>query len=314
LVISSLFGVHTDCKTFEEKVSGFSGHTRAFLKIQDGCNQNCSYCKVTIVRGPSKSREEKGILDEVKRLVMGGYKEIVLTGICIGLWEGKNGRKLTHLLSEIIKINGEFRIRISSIEPNHITDEFINVFAGSNKICKHLHIPLQNGSDRLLKLMNRRYDTKMFADLISKLTKLIPNIGISLDIIVGFPGEKEEDFKNTLDFVSKIKPSRLHVFRYSDRKGTVSEKMKEKVVIPIAKDRVNRLITLGESLMKEFCLRFLNKKVEVLVENKLKNGLLEGYTSEYVKCKFFESSQEIGKIVVVVPSEIDMAQNCLLFK
>jgi threonylcarbamoyladenosine tRNA methylthiotransferase MtaB len=291
----------------KERVSGFDSHTRAFLKIQDGCDQTCSYCKVNLVRGPSRSKEKNEILEELEHLTGAGYKEIVLTGICLGAWKGPGGEKLSDLLNDIEKIEGDYRIRLSSIEPNHIDDTLIGSITGSKRICRHLHIPLQSGSGKVLKAMNRRYDPAQFEELIRKLRAKEPLMGITMDVIVGFPGETENDFKETFDFIRRVRPSRMHVFSYSDRKGTRSFGMKDKVPSDEIKKRADRLIELGEKLKSEFCRQFIGREVEVLVEKRTKNNapgrassldnIPEGYTGEYVKVRSTDFSGREGSLI-----------------
>ncbi|MGB3057157.1 MAG: tRNA (N(6)-L-threonylcarbamoyladenosine(37)-C(2))-methylthiotransferase MtaB, partial [Candidatus Omnitrophota bacterium] len=219
-IIGSEYGKETDNQPVEERVSGFDLHTRAFLKVQDGCDRRCSYCKVNLVRGPSRSKDKKDVIEELVRLVGRGYKEIVITGICLGGWKGAGGEKFSDLLRDVDGLTGDFRIRLSSIEPDHIDEDLIDVISGSSRICHHLHIPLQSGSDKILKLMKREYDTGKLEELIAGIRKKIPLVGITMDVICGFPGESDEDFERTLFFIEKVRPTRLHVFSYSDRKGT----------------------------------------------------------------------------------------------
>ncbi|MFQ5953051.1 MAG: tRNA (N(6)-L-threonylcarbamoyladenosine(37)-C(2))-methylthiotransferase MtaB [Candidatus Omnitrophota bacterium] len=311
-VIDSAYGGSESCTAVEEKVSGFYSHTRAFLKIQDGCDQTCSYCKVNLVRGPSRSKEKAKVIEEFLRLIESGYKEIVLTGICLGSWKGADGEDLSDLLKEIDKLDGDFRIRLSSIEPDHIDDHLIGSIASSKRVCRHLHIPLQSGSDKILKNMNRRYTSGQFKDLINRLRSKMPLIGITMDVISGFPGESDDDFFQTLSFVREVKPSRLHVFGYSDRKGTGAFEMKDKVPSVKIKERVEQLIETGEKLQGEFCRKFVGKEVEVLVEKRSRDLILAGYTGEYVKVRFFGFSGKEGAIIKAKASEIDRDSPCLL--
>lgn len=294
-----------------EKGAGVLSRTRAFLKIQDGCDQNCSYCKVSIVRGPSRSRTEEDILAEARRLLEGGYREIVLTGVCIGSWKGPDGRKISYLLEKITGIEGNFRVRISSIEPNHVDDDLIEVVRASDKICKHLHIPLQHGSDSILRSMNRRYTAEQFSALIGRLRKAVPLIGVTTDIIAGFPGESEKDIETAMGLIKEIKPSRLHVFRYSDRNGTPSFSMKGKVPPGTVKDRVYRIITLGRELQTGFCREFDGREVEVLVEKRSAGRSLSGYSSEYVRVKMFGYEGAEGDIITIKVGHVDEREPCL---
>ena len=295
-------------------ISAFSGHTRAFLKVQDGCDQDCSYCKVNLVRGPSRSRHEDQIMEELNRLVLCGFREIVLTGICLGSWKGSKGQDLASLIGSVEGVKGEFRIRLSSLEPNHITDPLIEAVAGSKKVCRHLHIPLQSGSDRILGLMNRRYDTAQFRELIGRIRDKMPLAGLTMDVIAGFPGEEEEDFASSREFVNEVKPSRLHVFKYSDRKGTVSSGFSDKVPADVAKGRVSRLISDGDMLQAGFCKNFVDKEVEVLVEEKSSGTWLEGYSGEYLRVRIYGTGADKGKIVPVAVESVDKDMPCLVGK
>lgn len=311
LLLNSLYKAQNDNSGIQERVSGFQSHTRAFVKIQDGCDQNCSYCKVRLVRGTSRSRERQEILDEITRLAGSGYKEIVLTGICLGSWRGKDGGKLSDLVKQADKLKGEFRIRLSSIEPNHIDGDLIDTLKSSRRICRHLHIPLQSGSDRILALMKRRYNTAQFRGLINNIRSQMPLAGITMDVIVGFPGETDQDFDLTVGLIREIMPSRLHVFRYSDRKGTLSAEMEEKVVPGIAGKRAEDLIRIGKDLQTGFCRNFIDREVEVLVEGGSKGTVLTAYTSEYVKVKLSGFSGREGDLIRIVSSRVD-DDPCLL--
>jgi threonylcarbamoyladenosine tRNA methylthiotransferase MtaB len=313
IIIDSLFAGKAG-GAVKSGISAFSGHTRAFLKVQDGCDQDCSYCKVNLVRGPSRSRHEDRIIDELTRLVSCGFKEIVLTGICLGSWKGSRGQDLASLIESAESVKGSFRIRLSSLEPNHITDPLIETVAGSKKVCRHLHIPLQSGSDRILSLMSRRYDTSEFRQLIGRIRSKMPLAGLTMDLITGFPGEGEEDFAASREFVNEIKPSRLHVFKYSDRKGTVSSGFSDKVPADIAKARVSRLIADGDMLQVEFCKRFVGKEVEVLIEEKSGGIWVEGYSGEYLRVRTDGTGADKGNIVSVAVESVDEDIPCLVGK
>ncbi|MDD5568361.1 MAG: MiaB/RimO family radical SAM methylthiotransferase, partial [Candidatus Omnitrophica bacterium] len=211
---------------FSDGISDFSSHTRAFLKIQDGCDNFCSYCKVPLVRGRSRSRLLEDIVEEAGILVKKGFKEIVLTGICLGSYgkdlsmETSKGLNLVAVIEELEKIEGLLRIRLSSIEAGDVTDALIDKLAESNKLCRHLHIPIQSGDDQILRKMRRKYSRKFYINLIKKIKARIPQVAITTDCLVGFPGESEKHFKNTLDLVNRIVPLRVHIFPYSAIKGT----------------------------------------------------------------------------------------------
>ena len=312
LIVNDLYGISDDVPVTREEVSGFHSHTRAFLKIQDGCNQNCSYCKVSRVRGPSRSRPKLDIMDELTRLLDAGYKEVVFTGICLGSWEGQNREALPDILHDVDSIDRDFRLRISSIEPNHITSDLLEIMARSSKICRHLHIPLQSGSDKILSLMKRRYNVSQFRELIADIRSKLPFAGITMDIISGFPGETEEDFLQTIEFINEIRPSRLHVFRYSDREGTASFEMIPKVGKETAKKRVGSLIDIGNNLQEVFAKRFIGQEIEILIEERTKDNQRTGYTREYVQVSLDDAIAVPGELVRVKPTLIDEKSHCLL--
>ena len=300
-------------KKIKTGITGFGSHTRVFLKIQDGCNHKCSYCKVSLVRGPSICRNEKDIIDELKVLISGGYKEIVLTGICLGAWNNDENRDLSYLIKKIVSLNDNFRIRLSSIEPYYINESLIDLMVSNDKICRHLHIPLQSGSNHVLKLMCRRYNTDNFKKMIDQIREKLPYAGITIDVIAGFPGETETDFKTTLNFIREIAPARMHVFRYSDRKGTPSFHFKDKISPRAAKERVSELMDVGKKLERDFCQRFVNKEVEVLVEKPVKSGYKrEGYTGEYIKVRSNALNWNEGDIIKVKVTDIDARENFLI--
>ncbi len=311
LIINDLYGISDDVPVIREEVSGFHSHTRAFLKIQDGCDQGCSYCKVSKVRGPLRSRPKLDIMDELARLLDAGYKEVVFSGICIGSWKGHNRETLSDILHDVDSIDRDFRLRISSIEPNHITRDILEIMARSSKICQHLHIPLQSGSDKILALMKRRYNVSQFRELIVDIRSKLPLAGITMDIISGFPGETEEDFFQTIEFIKEIKPSRLHVFRYSDREGTASFEMIPKVGKETAKKRVGSLIDIGNNLQEVFAKRFIGQEIEILIEKRTKDNQCTGYTREYVQVSVDDDIVVPGELVRVKPTSIDEKSHCL---
>mgnify|MGYP001350130070 CR=1 FL=1 len=274
-------------KFFPDGISAFSGHTRAFLKIQDGCDNFCSYCIVPLVRGRSRSRSLKEIVCEAKRLVSNGFKEIVLTGICLGAY-GKDLRPkadLTDVIPELEKIIGLLRIRLSSIEPNYVSDKLIKQILESKKLCRHLHIPLQSGYDEILKKMHRRYKSGDYMKLIKKIKKNIPDIAITTDVLVGFPGEKEENFKNTLKLIREINPLKLHIFPYSGREGTFATDNFKQAINPIVmKERILQIKSLSEKCAIIYKRQFLGKNMLIFIESCSKNkiGFYRGYTDNYI--------------------------------
>ncbi len=269
---------------FEDmEIEHLNNHKRGFIKIEDGCNNFCSYCIIPYVRGRVRSKSKVNVLKEATKLVKNNYKEIVLTGIHTGQYKDNEDYKLYNLLLDLIKIDGLNRIRISSIEIVEINKDIINLLSNP-KIANHLHLPLQSGCDKILKLMNRRYDTKYFEDKLKEIRNKCPYISITTDVIVGFPGETEEDFKKTYNFCKKIEFSKIHVFPYSDRMGTVASKMTDKVDNGIKKDRVRRLMKLSDELKKKYEIKFVGKYLEVLIET-YKDGYYYGHSSNYIEVK-----------------------------
>jgi len=268
------------------RITRFKNHARAFVKIQDGCDNRCSYCKVSVVRGSSRSRPFEEVLDECKALIKNDYKEIVLTGICLGSY-GKDlskGASFLRLITELCRIEGDWRMRLSSIEPKDVTDGLISQIKSEEKLCKHLHIPFQSGDDEILKRMNRPYSVSDYTGIVDRLRKAVPDIAISTDIMAGFPGEKEVNFRNTLDFIKKIRPMRLHVFGFSKRAGTPAYSYKDDVGGVLRKKREHALMDAADGFSREFERMFASKTVRVLVEGKRdKQGFFQGYTDRYIK-------------------------------
>ena len=268
------------------RISGLKGHTRAFVKVQDGCDNACSYCKVRIVRGSSKSRPFKEVIEECAGLIKNNYKEIVLTGICLGGYgrDVSGDMSLLRLIEEICRIQGDWRLRLSSIEPKDITDELISYMASEDKICRHLHMPFQSGDDEILKRMNRPYKVNDYIGVVNRARKAMPDMAITTDIMVGFPGENQANFQNTVDFIREIRPMRMHVFGFSRRKGTPAYTYKDNISANVKKQRENLLLGLGKELAMEFVDRFIGREVRVLVESKRdRGGFLNGYTDTYIK-------------------------------
>ena len=283
---------------FENMEVDVSDHTRAYIKIEDGCDNFCSYCIIPFVRGKKRSKDFSLVLREVQHLANNGYKEIVLTGIDTGGYES-NGKDLTDLICEMSKINGIERIRQSSIEITQINDKFINELKNNNKICDHIHIPLQSGSDSILKLMNRKYDLKYFFDKIDMIRSVRPDISITTDVIVGFPGETEEMFLETMETCKKINFSKIHAFPYSERKGTKASMMDGKVPESVKHERVKKLLELSDSLEKSYYDKFKGNKLDVLIEEVSESGS-KGHTSNYLMVHTNEELQkgEIYNLIV----------------
>ena len=283
---------------FENMEVDISDHTRAYIKIEDGCDNFCSYCIIPFVRGKKRSKDFSLVLREVQHLANNGYKEIVLTGIDTGGYES-NGKDLTDLIHEMSKINGIERIRQSSIEITQINEKFINELKNNNKICDHIHIPLQSGSDSILKLMNRKYDLKYFFDKIDMIRSVRPDISITTDVIVGFPGETEEMFLETMETCKKINFSKIHAFPYSERKGTKASMMDGKVPESVKHERVKKLLELSDSLEKSYYDKFKGKNKDVLIEEVNEFGS-KGHTSNYLMVHTDEKLQkgEIYNLIV----------------
>ncbi len=263
--------------------------TRAYLKVQDGCNQFCSYCIVAHLRGKEWSRPIEDAIKEAKELIEEGHKEIVLTGIHVGHYKPS----LVPLLKELEKLEGLERIRLSSIESVEVKDELINWVANSPKACHHFHLPLQSGCDKILKDMHRPYLTKDFLAVVKHIRETMPEAAITTDLIVGFPGETEEDFQETLDFLDKIKFSRFHIFRYSKREGTPAAAMPNQISNEVKIARSDRVEAVWHKCAHDFAKHFEGHKIEVLWET-LENGWLKGYSKEYVPCKM-QSNNESWK-------------------
>lgn len=272
-------------KEFEDMyINSFPGRTRAFVKIQDGCDNFCTYCIIPFVRGKCRSKEESKVIEEITDLVNNGYKEIVLTGIHTGSYGVDLETDFADLLEKLVKIEGLERLRISSIETTELNEKVLNVLRNSKVLVDHLHIPIQAGSNEILKAMNRKYDLDYFFDKINEIRSIRPNIAISTDVIVGFPGETEELFQITIDTCRKIGFSKLHVFPYSERKGTAASRMDKKVDEHEKKERSRRLIEVSKELEIDYMKKFIGKEVEVLIEE-YKDGYSYGHTGNYLYVK-----------------------------
>ena len=269
--------------SFEDMyISSFNSHTRAFVKIQDGCDAFCSYCIIPYARGPIRSKDPKTVIKEITSLVENGYKEIILTGIHTGKYGKDINYTFEQLLKDIIKIKNLYRIRISSIEINELTDPILNLIKDNKIIAKHLHIPLQSGSDKILKLMDRKYDLKFYKDRIEKIRKMIKDVSITTDLIVGFPNENEKDMEDTLKFLKEIKFTKIHTFPYSKREGTKAASMENQIDETIKRKRVKTVLELSDQLEQDFYQSKLNETEEVIIEQ-TKDGKSYGYTSNYIK-------------------------------
>lgn len=279
--------------------------TRAFVKIEDGCENYCSYCIIPYARGKVRSKEPSMVIEEVKSLVEKGHKEIVLTGIHTGHYGSDlNGYTFAMLLNELVKIDNLERIRISSIEMNEITSEVLEVMKNNKKIVSHLHIPLQSGSNAILKLMNRKYLKEDFINKVNEIRKIRPDISITTDIIVGFPNETDELFKETLDTVNKIKFSKIHVFPFSLRAGTKAEELDNHIDDVTKKKRVKELIEISKKLEIDYMNKFIDKEI-VFIPEVYKDGYLIGHTGNYLLVKYKGCKELLHQDINVIISNVE---------
>lgn len=285
--------------------SDADSRTRAYFKVQDGCDYKCSFCTIPQARGLSRSLESQQVVSQFKDILAQGYKEIILTGVNVGDYGKYLDKNLFSLLNELIAVDGDFRLRVSSIEPNLLSDEIINLTKENPKLTNHFHIPLQSGSEKILKLMQRRYTKEFYADLIYKVKQVIPDAGIGVDVIVGFPGESENDFVETYNFLKEIPISYLHVFTYSERPNTKAVTMADAVPVNIRRDRNNMLRILSEKKKFEFYKSLIGNQVEVIFENENDSGFMKGFTSNYVRVKSDFNGEYINKLTTFEISECD---------
>ena len=292
-------------KDFEDMCLNNFNKTRAFVKIEDGCENYCSYCIIPYARGKVRSKKPEIVIEEIKNLISDGHKEIVLTGIHTGHYGSDlNNYNFSKLLKEIEKIDGLDRLRISSIEITELDDEFMDVLKSSKILVDHMHIPIQSGSDEILKLMNRKYNKKYFIDKIKKIRDIRPNISITTDLIVGFPGETEELFDETIDTIKQIKFSKIHVFPFSLRKGTKAEELPNHIDDITKKKRVKKIIEISKNLEKEYFSKFINKNIGFLPEI-YKDGFIIGHTGNYLLIKKKGNIEDLNKIKKVTIEKIE---------
>ena len=265
-------------------ITSFPGRTRAFVKIQDGCDNFCSYCIIPFVRGKCRSKDYDTVIKEVTELVNNGYKEIVLTGIHTGSYGIDLDHSFADLLRGLIKIDGLKRLRISSIEVTELNDDVLDIIKNSNVIVDHLHIPIQAGSDEILKAMNRKYDLDFYKNKISEIRSIRSDIAISTDVIVGFPGEDISLFNKTIDTCREIGFSKLHVFPFSEREGTKAARLSNKLDGKTKKEYANKLIEVSKELEVKYMEKFINKNLDVLIEE-YKDGYSYGHTSNFIYVK-----------------------------
>lgn len=273
---------------------------RAFMKIQEGCNNYCTFCIIPYTRGKLKSRRVEDIVKEAKRLVEHGYHEIVLTGIHLGNYgiELLEKPNLAHVVKALLEIPGLERIRLGSIESVEVSEELVDLMAKDPRFCTHLHLPLQAGSDHILKLMNRHYNLQEFKDLIARLRSRIPGLAITTDIIAGFPGETDEDFEETMRTVEEIGFTHIHAFPYSKREGTPAATMEDQVPEAVKKTRVALLNSLGQKGLQKFAEQMIGKPAEILIERE-EDGYYLGFTNEYIhgKIKKGTTAHDVGTII-----------------
>jgi len=299
--INGVGNIMKNRKYEELEVPYFTDRTRASLKIQEGCNNFCTFCIIPWARGLMRSRDPEQVVSQATTLVNSGYKEIVLTGIHTGGYgEDLKDYNLAQLLRDLEQVENLERIRISSIEASQLTDEVIDVIDKSTKVVRHLHIPLQSGSDTVLKRMRRKYTMAHFSERLQKLHKALPGLAVTSDVIVGFPGETEEEFQETYDFIVKHQFSELHVFPYSMRTGTPAVRMTDQIDEEVKNERVHRLIELSNQLAKDYASKFDQTVLEVIPEEKgSTDGKLVGYADNYMKIEFEGDESLIGELVKV---------------
>ena len=275
--------------------------TRAYIKVEDGCNNFCSYCTIPYTRGVARSRDKQEIIDEIKELIKHGFLEFVLTGIHTAHYGvDLKGETFSNLVEEILNIDGLYRLRISSIEESEIDDKFISLLKTRENIANHLHMPLQSGSPSILRRMKRKYNVDDFINKVNRIREVRPDIAITTDVIVGFPGETEEEFLETVNFIKKVNFAELHVFPFSAREGTPAYEMKDQISPEVKAQRVKTLIDISNQLNKDYYQKFVGKELEVIIEEKDKeSGLMMGHSSNYLLLKDDLPESTVGEIVKI---------------
>jgi threonylcarbamoyladenosine tRNA methylthiotransferase MtaB len=271
-------------------------HTRAFLKIQDGCNYVCSFCIIPHARGRSRTVSIEKAKAQAVDLVKSGFQEIILTGVNVGEYERSSGERLVDLVKELCSIDGLKRLRLGSVEPNTMSEELVKTLAETGKYQDHFHIPLQSGSDDILKSMRRKYDVDFYKKTIKMVQSYFPNASFGADVIVGYPGESDEDFTNTYNLLKELPISNFHVFPYSKRQKTTAAKLENHIQADVKKNRVRTLINLGEEKQELFAKNMVGKTSDVLFERD-KDGVYEGYTSNYIRVAL-ESDQDLKNKII----------------
>ncbi len=293
--------------TFNNAYS-IADRTRTFLKVQDGCNYGCSFCTIPLARGKSRSDEIDNILKSAEEIAAKGAKEVVLTGVNIGdfgIQDGKRKEKFTNLIKALDKVDGIERFRISSIEPNLLTKEIINFVAQSNKFVPHFHIPLQSGSNKILKLMNRRYLRELYVDRVAAIKSVMPNCCIGVDVITGFPGETHEDFLETYNFLNELDISYLHIFTYSERPNTNAVEMGDVVPVGERNERSKMLRILSEKKKRAFYERNIGGVFKVLLEDDVEDGMMHGFTENYIRVQVPFEAKLVNQIRAVKLSALE---------
>ncbi len=293
-------------KEFEEiEISQTNGKTRAFIKVQDGCDRFCTYCIIPYARGRIRSRDLMSIIEEVSNLASKGYKEVVLTGIHVASYgkDLKDGSSLLTIIKAVAQIDGIERIRLSSVEPVLFTEEFVEEIKKIKKLVPHYHLSLQSGCDETLKRMNRRYTAQEYRNIVDILRKNIPNVAITTDVIVGFPGETNDEFSETLEFLKDIKLMHTHVFKYSPRKGTPAAVMENQVDPQMKNLRSSTLLALSTKNFKDFAKKYIGNTMRVLFEEKNEEGYYEGLTDNYMRVKVKSDTDLRDKFIDVVIKE-----------
>ncbi|WP_041605936.1 tRNA (N(6)-L-threonylcarbamoyladenosine(37)-C(2))-methylthiotransferase MtaB [Halothermothrix orenii] len=308
----------TDVKDFKKlttyedlNINKVKETTRAYIKIEEGCNQFCSYCIIPYARGPVRSRKEESVIQEVERLVRAGVKEIVLTGTHLGAYglDENNDKALVELIQNLVKVKGLARIRLSSLEVTEVNDDLIRIMGSEDKVCPHLHLPLQSGSNTILKKMKRPYTVEEFKETVDKIRKIIEDIAITTDIIVGFPGEGQKEFNESYNTVKELGFSRLHVFPFSIRQGTPAARMKNQVPGDVKKEYSKKMRELNKKLMLEYQKRFWGHLRDVIIEDNRdsRTNLLTGVTGNYIKVMIENADDSLrGKMCKV---RLDKAYN-----
>ncbi len=299
--------INKEIKETKEFVPGYSigDRTRSFLKVQDGCNYFCSFCTIPLARGRSRSANIKETVAKAKELAQTGVKEVVLTGVNIGDFGNGTDENFYGLIQELDNIQGIERFRISSIEPNLLTDEIIEFVANSKKFVPHFHIPLQSGSDKLLDSMRRRYKSDLYRSRVEKIKELMPDCAIGVDVIVGYPGETDEEFLKTYKMLNELPVSYLHVFTYSERDNTTALRIKDVVPVNVRRDRNKMLRILSEKKKRSFYEANVGKQASVLFEASENNGMMHGFTNNYIKVETFYNPLMVNQISEVNLTEVN---------